>query len=255
MIQEYLERIGQSQTPDLPGLVAAHLSHIPFENLSVLAGQPVLLDDESLAAKLIRQKRGGYCFEQNTLFQRVLEQLGYQLAPLQARVRRGVKEVRPNTHKLLRVHLHDQDYLVDVGFGGEGPSQPLPWGTTQEFQPGVQHRLIPQGDLWVLQCRHDADEWVDLYATDNRPAEHVDYEMANWFTSTHPQSLFVNHLLVGLHHPGGYTVLFDGLLRRRHQSVTTSEPVVDPIKVLKEQFHLIPPEGFHYAPPATSHLF
>ena len=221
LIEAYLGRIGQARAPGLAELTLAHLSHIPFENLSVLAGQPVLLDDEALYAKLVQQKRGGYCFEQNTLFQRVLQQLDYQVTPLQARVRRGVQEIRPHTHKLLRVRAHDQDYLVDVGFGGEGPSRPLPWGTTQEFQPGVKHRLIPEGDLWVLQNQHDDQEWVDLYATDNRPAEHVDYEMANWFTSTHPQSLFVNSMLVGLHHRTGYTILFDGLLRRRTDGVTT----------------------------------
>lgn len=254
MIEEYLRRIGHAKAPDLSELVSAHLRHIPFENLSVLAGQPVLLDDQSLVDKLVRQQRGGYCFEHNTLFQRILERLGYELTPLQARVRRGVREVRPFTHKLLRVRHHDQDYLVDVGFGGEGPSRPLPWGSVQEFQPGVKHRLIQEGDLWVLQNQYDGEDWVDLYATDNRRAEHVDYEMANWFTSTHPGSLFVNSLLVGLHHVGGYKILFDTSLRVRHEGVTTVTEV-EPVAALKDHFNLIPPEGFRYAPPAPRDLF
>ena len=240
MIEDYLHRIGESRVPELQDLVRAHLKSIPFENLSVLAGQPILLDDQSLWAKLVQQKRGGYCFEQNTLLQRVLEQLGYQLTPLQARVRRGVTEIRPHTHKLLRVRCYDQDYLVDVGFGGEGPSRPLPWGSTQEFQPGVKHRMILEHDLWVLQNQHDGGEWLDLYATDNRATEHVDYEMANWFTSTHPQSLFVNSMLVGLHHDLGYTILFDGNLKHRDHGITTETRLEESEigRTLEEVFHL-----------------
>ncbi|MBN9419076.1 MAG: arylamine N-acetyltransferase [Candidatus Eremiobacteraeota bacterium] len=254
MIQAYLERVGLTRVPDLGGLMRAHLQHIPFEALSALSGEPILLDDQSLFQKLVHNKRGGYCFEQNTLFQRVLEELGYDLVPLQARMRRGAKELRPNTHKMLRVRLHDQDWLVDVGVGGEGPYQPIPWGSTQEFQPGIKHRMVSQDDLWVVQNQTDGGEWIDLYATDNRPAEHIDYVMANWFTSTHPTSIFVTHLLTGLHHDGGYKILFDNHLRKRHDGVTTVTEV-EPIAALKEHFDLIPPEGFHYATPAPRDLF
>lgn len=253
MIEEYLKRVGLTRVPDLGGLMRAHLRSIPFENLSVLSGQPILLDDQSLFDKLVLQNRGGYCFEMNTLFQNVLQELGYELTALQARMRRSSKELRPHTHKLLRVRQHDQDYLVDVGVGGEGPYQPIPWGTTQEFQLGVKHRMVQEEDLWVLQIQIDGAEWVDLYATDNRPAYPIDYEMANWFTSTHPTSIFLSHLFLGLHHDGGFKILFDQNLRVRHQGVTTLTEV-EPLVALKEHFHLSPPEGFRYAPPAASHL-
>jgi len=247
-VNEYLQRVGLTELVELPELMRAHLYHIPFENLSVLAGQPILLDPDSLWKKLVTDRRGGYCFEQNTLFEKLLLKLGYELVTLQARVRRGVQELRPHTHKLLRVTYHGQDYLVDVGFGAEGPSQPLPWfhGSSAEFQPGIRHRLIQENDLSVLQCRHDDDPWLDLYATDNRPAHPVDYEMANWFTSTHPTSLFVNSMLVGLHHDGGYTILFDGLLRQRQDGVTTTTRLnheQEICRVLEQQFHLNIPPG------------
>lgn len=246
MIEDYLRRIGLTKAPELSGLVRAHLCHIPFENLSVLAGQPILLDDESLYAKLVRQKRGGYCFEQNTLMQRVLEHLGYELTPLQARIRRSTGEMRPYTHKLLRVRSHDQDYLVDVGLGGHEPSRPLPWGRTQEFQPGVRHRMIREGDLWVLQNQHDDGDWIDLYATDNRRAEHVDYEMANWFSFTHPAATFVNSMLVARHHHSGYTILFDGCLRHRRDGVTTKTILQEESEIrrtLENEFDLTIPPG------------
>ena len=247
-MNDYLARVGLTQPVELPELMWAHVQHIPFENLSVLAGQPILLDPDSLWKKLVTERRGGYCFEHNTLFEKLLLNLGYDLVPLQARVRRGVQEIRPQTHKLLRVTYHGQDYLVDVGFGGEGPSQPLLWleGKEQEFQPGIRHRLIRENDLWVLQCRHDDDPWVDLYATDNQRAYPVDYEMANWFTSTYPDSIFVKSMLVSHHHPGGYTSLFDGLLRQRKDGITSTTRLHQQgeiLATLKSQFHLNPPSG------------
>jgi len=223
-MKEYLERLGLTGVPDLPELMRAHLQNIPFENLSVLAGRPVPLDLESLERKLLLQKRGGYCFEHNTLFEHVLKKLNYQVTSLQARVRRGVTEIRPHTHKLLKVIWQGQDHLVDVGFGGEGVSRPLPWIPNQEheFYPGVFHRLIWQDELWVLQCKHDQNDWVDLYATENRPTYPVDDELGNWYTSTFPTSLFRKSMIVSLHHSSGYTSLFDGLLKLRKDGQTTA---------------------------------
>ncbi|MFN8609538.1 MAG: arylamine N-acetyltransferase [Vulcanimicrobiota bacterium] len=241
-MKEYLERLGLTRVPDLPELMQAHLHNIPFENLSVLAGRPIPLDLESLERKLLLEKQGGYCFEHNTLFEHVLRQLGYQVTPLQARVRRGVHEIRPHTHKLLRVVWKGQEHLVDVGFGGEGISQPLPWVTHQEheFYPGVFHRLVWQDELWVLQCRHDQGDWLDLYATENRRTYPVDDEMGNWYTSTFPGSLFRKSMLISLHHTSGYTSLFDGLLKHRRDGHTQTRQLApeEIPRVLAENFGL-----------------
>jgi len=246
-MQDYFERIGLSGPSDLEHLQRAHLQHIPFENLSVLAGQPVRLDRQSLWAKLVTQRRGGYCFEQNGLFEIVLKELGYPVVPLAARVRRGVSGVTAHTHKLLRVTNQGEEFLVDVGFGGEGPSAPLPWREgAWELQPGVVHRLMREGELWVLQCQHDGGQWLDFYATDSRPHYPADYEMYNYFTSTHPSSLFVNSMLVSLQGPEGYRILFDGLLRRRESGQTHLHRFQSPSEVLaclKADFGLEPPAG------------
>lgn len=252
-MNDYLERVGLSRLVDLPDLMQAHLTHIPFENLSVLANQPILLDIDALWQKLVLDKRGGYCFEHNTLFEHILKQAGYQVVPLQARVRRGTQEIRPHTHKLLRVAHQGMDYLVDVGFGGHGPLRPLPWyeGSALEFQPGIMHRLITEEGLWVLQSRHDRGEWVDLYATNNEPAQAVDYEMANWFTSTHPGSIFVNSMLVGLHHPTGSSILFDGMLKQRLDGHTETRCLSSDDEVchlLEHHFHLPIPTGMRVPP-------
>ena len=246
-MDDYWKRIGLSGPADLATIQRAHQQHIPFENLSVLAGQSIRLDPESLWSKLVRGRRGGYCFEHNTLLETVLCRLGYIVAPLAARVRRGVTEVSPHTHKLLRVTWQGEEFLVDAGFGGEGPSQPLPWREgAWESSPGVVHRLVREGELWVLQCQHDGGEWLDLYATDSRARYPADYEMYNHFTSTHPSSIFVNSMLVGLHRPGGYSILLDGLLRQRQAGHTTIQRMDNESEiraVLENHFGLQPPPG------------
>src|SRR4249920_3430118 len=90
-LDEYFQRIGHTgpRSPTLDTLRALHLRHtttIAFENLSPLLGWPVHLDIESLHQKLVRDGRGGYCFEQNLLFSHALRALGFRVAGLAARV-------------------------------------------------------------------------------------------------------------------------------------------------------------------------
>ncbi|MHC5544329.1 arylamine N-acetyltransferase family protein, partial [Singulisphaera rosea] len=109
-LESYLARIGYAGdlAPTLgvfEDLHLAHVSHIPFENLDILLGRPICLDLESLQAKLVRGKRGGYCFEHNLLFAAVLETLGFPVTRLAARVRYGTLQLLPRTHMLLRVEV------------------------------------------------------------------------------------------------------------------------------------------------------
>lgn len=245
-LSAYQSRIGLDKLDTLHNIQRAHLQTIPFENLSILSGQPVQLAAEQLFHKLVGQKRGGYCFEQNSFFAETLRRLGYSVTTLAARVRRGVTELRPHTHMLLKVHEDGQSWLVDVGFGGEGPSRPLPlqegsWtGVT-----GVEHSLRREDDLWVLQCRHDGGMWLDLYAFDERAHHPVDYVMYNHFTETFPSSLFVNSMLVALHLPDGYKVLFDGSYKHRDAGRTQLKRLTTPADVtatLVREFGLdVPP--------------
>jgi N-hydroxyarylamine O-acetyltransferase len=75
----------------------AHATHIPFENLDILMGRPIRLDLASLQAKLVHGGRGGYCFEQNSLLAAVLEEIGFPVTRLAARVRYGTTMVLPRT--------------------------------------------------------------------------------------------------------------------------------------------------------------
>src|SRR5262249_5473011 len=136
----------------------------------------------------------GYCFEQNLLFAAALRELGYAVTTLAARVRYGAQGVRPRTHMLLAVRVDDADWLADVGFGGDGLLLPVPLADGAESrQFAWPYRLVAEAGLWVLQSRR-GDGWLDLYAFTPEPHHLVDYEVANWFTSTHPQSHFTRTL-------------------------------------------------------------
>jgi N-hydroxyarylamine O-acetyltransferase len=175
----------------LARLHLAHATHIPFENLDILRGLPIRLDLASLQAKLVAARRGGYCFEQNLLFAAVLEAIGFAVTPLAARVRFGTTAVLPRTHMLLSVDVGEARYLADVGFGADGLLMPLDFrspATSRQF--AWTYRIVAEHDAWVLQSLK-ADAWIDLYAFTLERQQRVDYELANWYTSTHPASRFV----------------------------------------------------------------
>ena len=204
-LDAYFGRIGydgpREATRDvLSALQLAHPGAIPFEGLDPLLGRPVALDPASLEKKLLRSARGGYCFEQNGVFWRVLTTLGFDVTPLSARVRWMLPEdapLGPLTHMLLKVETDDGPVLSDVGFGGQSPTAPL------RFEPGLE-QATPHG-LYRLTARDDGafdlqmrlpDRWQTMYRFTLERRVMADYELGNWFTSTHPNSTFVNNLMV-----------------------------------------------------------
>lgn len=196
----YLARIGQAApgAPDaalLRTLHRAHATRIPFENLDLMLGRPIRVDLPSIEAKLVDARRGGYCFEQNTLLAAVLREIGFEVDILLARVRRGAQRVLPRTHMVLQVHVGSERWLADVGFGADGLLRPAPLDPLGEVQslPWV-HRLVPEEPgLRVMQSLVD-DAWMDLYAFTLEAQHAVDVEMSNHYVSTHPDSRFVQTL-------------------------------------------------------------
>jgi N-hydroxyarylamine O-acetyltransferase len=208
----YLRRVEydgpREPTPGvLEGLHLAHVTHIPFENLDPFLGRPVRLDLASLQAKLVAGRRGGYCFEQNTLFAAALEALGFRVTRLAARVRSGAASILPRTHMLLEVDAGREPWLADVGFGGEGLLRPVPLTPGRPVpQFHWTYRLTEEPGLWVLQTLRGG-AWQDLYAFTREPLYPVDFEVANHFTATHPSSIFVRCLTAQLTTPEAHFVL------------------------------------------------
>ncbi len=195
--EPYLHRIRYTGPTDataavLAGLHQAHVGAIPFENIDVIRGRPIRLDLASLQGKLVAAGRGGYCFEQNGLFRAALEDLGFPVLPLAARVRVNGR-FNPRTHMLMLVDAESDRWLTDVGFGGDGPLRPVPFGGERESIQGPWTFRVHEEStgLFVLQVLTPRDpDWRDLYAFTLEPQHLVDYEMANHYTSTHPQSRF-----------------------------------------------------------------
>ena len=255
----YLGRVGYRGplVPTLETLTALHEAHqaaIPFENLDILLGRSILLDLPALVAKLIEGGRGGYCFEHNTLFRAALEAAGFRVTSLAARVRLGAHpgEIRPRSHMLLLVELPQGPFVADVGFGGEGPVRPLPLVEGQETWSGCGgYRLRRENGAWVLAGNPDG-RWADLYAFNLEPQHPVDFVVANWFTSTHPSSRFVQTLTAQRSWPDSRAVLRDRELLIRDNAATRSETIRDPehlLDVLAETFGLKFPRGTRFSRP------
>ncbi|WP_437573981.1 arylamine N-acetyltransferase family protein [Sorangium sp. So ce887] len=249
-LDAYLARIGYrgalaATREVLDALHTAHAYSIPFENLDILLGRPIRIDLASVQAKLVRARRGGYCFEQNTLFVAALRRIGFKVTTLIARVRFQRSELGPRTHMLSLVELPEGPFVADVGFGGAGLTQPirLVEGESQAQAHDVAG-LRREGPLWVLESRA-REPWQDLYAFTLEEHFPVDYELANHYTSSHPSSLFVSNVVAALSSPEARLTLRNrqlGVLRGGHfeRFELGDDELLD---VLKTRFGLELPAG------------
>ncbi|TCP54369.1 N-hydroxyarylamine O-acetyltransferase [Tamaricihabitans halophyticus] len=201
----YLARIGyqgplEPTLETLRGLHLAHTTAIPFENSEMLFGHEVRVDLPGIQDKLVRRKRGGYCFEQNLLLAAVLERLGFTVTGLSARIRAGSANLRPVAHATLLVTIPadptGQRYLADVGVGDEGLFEPIPLVAGIEVRHGDwTHRIDRETDgTWVLRLQRP-DGWHDLYGFTTEPNYRADYAVQNFYTANHPSSPFLRNIL------------------------------------------------------------
>jgi N-hydroxyarylamine O-acetyltransferase len=266
-LEAYSRRIGYAgpREPTLATLSAIHALHpaaLAFENLDPLLGRPVSLDLEALQAKMVGARRGGYCFEQNALLRAALEAIGFDVTPLIARVVWGAPPDRPlgpNTHMLLRIDLPEGPHIADVGFGGHFFSAPLKLAPTVEQRTHESVlRLAPSSGALVLETLLP-DGWARLYRFTLTPAELADYEVGNWYTATHPTSIFRHNLLAERLTPAVRTSLFNRRLTRRwpdgRAEVTEVTTADDLGRILDEDFDIDPPADaaaiFAKLPPPT----
>ncbi|MGD9726714.1 MAG: arylamine N-acetyltransferase [Nitrospiraceae bacterium] len=253
-LDAYFNRIGFDglRTPTLDTLRAIQLKHsetIPFENLNPLMGWPVSLDLESLQRKMVAEGRGGYCFEQNLLLKHALDALGFDVTGLAARVLWNTPDgvVLPRTHMLLLVVLDGRRYIVDVGFGGVTLTGPLRLESdVEQATPHEPFRLIAIDDEFIEQVKIGG-HWVSLYRFDLTEQLLPDYEMANWYLSTHPDSRFVTGLLAARPAPDRRYALLNNQLTvhyrngGRERRLLTG--VADMRETLERSFYLVLPDA------------
>lgn len=255
-LDRYFARIAYRgpRTPKLAllhALTLAHVQSIPFENIDVLLQRPIRLEPEALYRKLVIDHRGGYCFEQNGLFLEILTRLGFDARPLGARVRLGVGDravITMRTHLCIEVRLDGVRWLTDVGVGAASLSCAvrLEVGCEQPT-PHETRRFVRDGSRWFQQILR-AGEWLDVYEFTGEQMPVVDRTVANWYTSTHPESHFRKQLYVARALPAGrrVTLLNDELTLREPDGSATSRRLSDPARVLdalRDHFGIDLPAG------------
>jgi N-hydroxyarylamine O-acetyltransferase len=251
----YLARIGYdgSLEPTLETLRALHFAHassVPFENIDIVLGRTISLSLDDLQDKLVKARRGGYCFEQNALFAAALESLGFHVTRLAARVRFGATEIRPRLHMMLEIQVDAKLWLADVGFGSAGLLYPIKLHDADPDHQGVwQFRVRSEGDQFVLESHESDGRLVDLYAFTREPQYPVDYEIGNYYTSTHPHSRFVRSLIVEKGTPQARWSLYNYELTEENPDETTTRSIESDAAlrdVLADRFSLHFPPGTRF---------
>ncbi|MGJ5207848.1 arylamine N-acetyltransferase family protein [Bradyrhizobium sp. HKCCYLR20261] len=253
-LESYLARIAYRGllAPDLAtlsALQAAHVDALPFEALDPLMGRPVHVDLASVQRKLVHSRRGGYCFEQNVLFQAALESIGFKVTGLTGRVRwrsQPSEPLGPRQHMMLLVEAEGRPYLVDVGFGiclmdapialEVGPEQTTPMGT---FRIGMWD------GLYAISARQPAG-WRMMYAFDLAPQIHADYVLGSWYTSTNANVPATHTLMMERVEP----TVRHKLVSRRYQTQARDGEVIEERTVESaEELGRLMDEVFRVTPP------
>ena len=246
-IDLYFGRIGHAgpTRPDRDTLEALHRAHrfaIPFENLDIPLGRGISLRPERLFDKLVVQRRGGYCFEQNALFLEMMRTIGFEARPVLARVWLAAEGVPPRTHTFNLFDVGGEALLVDVGFGGSFvPPLLLAAGAEAATSDGARHRLSEHPDHgWMLE-RDGGEGWQPQYSFTLDAVWPADLETANHFTATGPGTRFTTLRIASAPTEDGYVSLIDRTLTTSRLGRSEAQEIAeadDYRRVLEERFGL-----------------
>jgi N-hydroxyarylamine O-acetyltransferase len=224
VLDALLARLGLegAPAPDLDGLRAVHrayLARVPYEDLAVQLGETGPLDETVLAERVLRDGRGGYCFELNTLFAALLRGLGFSVAHHQA----VVGGEGPTNHMALVVDVDGTPWLADAGLG-EGFLEPLPLREGRYTLGPFTYTLTrePGGTWWMGQ-----HEWSSISGFRMQPAASsvADFEPHHRRLATNAESMFVRTLVVQQPRE-------DRIVTLRSRTLTEVGPEVDSRRVL-----------------------
>jgi N-hydroxyarylamine O-acetyltransferase len=244
-VKAYLERINYRgplapTAETLRGLHVAHMTAVPFENLSIHAHEPVVLEDGALFEKIVGRGRGGFCYEDNGLFAALLRALGFEVSMLSAEVAtpEGVFS-RPFDHMTLLVTLEER-WLADVGFGDLFVEPLLIDERGEQVQGRHAYRVTNDGDYFVMERREEG-EWKAQYRFTLRPHVYADFAERCLYQQTSPESHFTKARICSRATEGGGRVTLSGMRfietdaggERRERVLADEEEYA---AVLREQF-------------------
>jgi N-hydroxyarylamine O-acetyltransferase len=189
----YLSRMAVTSpvAADAAALRILHRAHqvaVPFENLSIHLSEPISLDEAGLVDKIVRSRRGGFCYELNGGFALLLQALGAQVTLLAARVYGDGQIGPPFDHLALAVRLPDGSgpWLADVGFGSHSDFPLLLDSRSEQQDPAGRFQLTDaeHGDIDVLR------NGEPQYRIELRERSLADFVPTCWWQQTSPLSHF-----------------------------------------------------------------
>jgi N-hydroxyarylamine O-acetyltransferase len=208
----YLRRISydgpvEPSSQTLRALHRQHLYTVPFENLDIALGVPIVLESGRLYDKIVIRRRGGFCYELNGLFYELLRELGFRVSMLSACVRRDDGGFGPEfDHMLLKVEL-PEPWLADVGFG-ESFVDPLPLAAgAHEIENGHLFGVIPENGGWELYRRDSDGLEVPLYRFSDVSRHLSEYMPMCEYHQTSADSSFTRRRVCTLARPDGRLTL------------------------------------------------
>ncbi|MEO1816207.1 MAG: arylamine N-acetyltransferase [Acetobacterium sp.] len=218
-LDDYFKRIDYNggrpvSAETLKQLHLGHVMNIPFENLDIFARKTISLDLDDLFDKLVLRRRGGYCFEMNSLFAAVLTALGFPVTRHLARVYHGGFDNSGKTHMVLLVEADGQKWVCDVGFGGNSLAAPLLFEEGREQENlGRIHRVMADPEYGYRVEFKTATGFEPIYAFTLENCCPADYLIANFYTSAYPESFFQQAQMCALVTATGKITYFDGSLK------------------------------------------
>ena len=211
-IASYLARIRYAgplapSAETLRRLHRAHLQTVPFENLSIHAGEPIVLDDAGLYEKIVHRRRGGFCYELNGLFAALLREMGFRVTMLAAEVANAEGRYGPNfDHMALLVELEER-WLADVGFG-DSFLEPLRLDArAEQVEESRAYCIEPQDGRLVLARREADGPWAPQYRFGLEPHVYADYAAMCHYNQTSPESSFTRRTICSRATPDGRVTL------------------------------------------------
>lgn len=218
-VQKYLDRINHSgpvepSAKTLRALHRAHIFSVPFENLDIHLGRPILLAEEVFFDKIVERRRGGFCYELNGLFAALLRQIGFDVTMLSAGVARPDGGFSPDFDHMTLLVRTDGNWLADVGFGDSfiDPIK-LEESSITRDETGA-YSIKAEGESLIMQRRGDSEAgWKPQYRFSLEPRLLSDYEEMCRYQQTSPESHFTQNRICSLATPTGrITVTNDKLI-------------------------------------------
>ena len=188
---------------------------VPYENIDILRGIPLSLEEGDLYDKIVVRHRGGYCFEINGFLGMLLRSIGYDVTDYMARYLRGETEIPMRRHRVLIVTTDNgEQYICDAGIGQSAFRYPLPFiEGNEDHQCGEIYRL-DRDDFygWVISDWHHG-AWRRFYGFTEEPQLNIDYVMPSFWCEKHPDSPFTSAYMLSIKTPDGRKTLDGNVFR------------------------------------------